>query len=229
MQQMSSLMNNPAIVDQVIASNPQLAAMGPRVREAFQDEGFRQMMYAFFFMNITHFSNQPLDRSNPETLQQMLRMASALGGPSPFGPGGYGGFGSPYGAQQSAFPAPGTPNTNSASSASPASPTTAATPPPSASSTGSPPVNPFLFGAPPGAAGAYNPALMQQMLAASHAMGQGANAAGGWGGFGAGGYGLGNPPVPVPSDTRPPEERFQVQLQVNLSILFFSILISFIY
>ena len=45
MQQMSSLMNNPAIVDQVIASNPQLAGMGPRVREAFQDEGFRQMMY----------------------------------------------------------------------------------------------------------------------------------------------------------------------------------------
>jgi ubiquilin len=57
MQQMSSLMNNPAIVDQVIASNPQLAAMGPRVREAFQDEGFRQMMYAFSLIHFTHFSN----------------------------------------------------------------------------------------------------------------------------------------------------------------------------
>jgi len=67
---------------------------------------------------------------------------------------------------------------------------------------------------PPAAAGGYNPALMQQMLAASHAMGQGANAAGGWGGFGGAGYGLGGiPPLPVPSDTRPPEERFQVQLQ----------------
>ena len=53
MQQMSSLMNNPAIVDQVIASNPQLSAMGPRVREAFQDEGFRQMMY---FSPSIHFS-----------------------------------------------------------------------------------------------------------------------------------------------------------------------------
>ena len=57
MQQMSSLMNNPAVVDQVIASNPQLAGMGPRVREAFQDEGFRQMMYFFSFIHLTYFSN----------------------------------------------------------------------------------------------------------------------------------------------------------------------------
>ncbi|KAF8802199.1 hypothetical protein BYT27DRAFT_7113133 [Phlegmacium glaucopus] len=190
MQQMSSLMNNPAIVDQVIASNPQLAAMGPRVREAFQDEGFRQMI------------------SNPEALQQMLRMASAFGGSSPFGGSGYG---SSFGAPP-AFPAPGTPNTNSANPVNPSSttaPTTASTTAPSA---GSPPLNPFaLFGAPPAAAGGFNPALMQQMLAASNAMGGGAGAAGGWGGFGGAGYGMGSPPVP--SDTRPPEERFQVQLQ----------------
>ena len=228
MQQMSTLMNNPAIVDQVIASNPQLAAMGPRVREAFQDEGFRQMMYVFSFIHFTRFSNLPLHRSNPETLQQMLRMASAFGGPSPFGAGGYGGFGSPFGAPQPAFPAPGTPNTNPAS---PASPTSATTPPTSAPA-GSPPLNPFLFGAPPSGAGGYNPALMQQMLAASHSMGQGASAAGGWGGFGAAGYGMGTPPVPVPSDTRPPEERFQVQLQVSLfhflSLFFFRSLL-FIY
>ena len=144
-------------------------------------------------------------------------MASALGGPPPFGGGGYGGFGSPFGAPQSAFPAPGTPNANPANPANPASPTT---PPPPAPSSGSPPLNPalnpFLFGAPPAAAGGFNPALMQQMLAASHAMGQGASAAGGWGGFGGGGYGMGTPPVPVPTDTRPPEERFQVQLQVSL-------------
>jgi len=189
MQQISALMNNPAIIDQAIDSNPQLAAMGPRVREVLQDEGIRQMM------------------SNPETLQQMLRMASAFGGPSPFGASGYGGFGLPLGAQQSAFPAPGVPNTNPTN---PANPTTATTP-----STGSPPPNPFQFGASPAAAGGFNPALMQQMLAASHAMAQGAGAAGGWGGFGGGGagYGMGSPPVPAPSDPRPPEERFQVQLQ----------------
>ena len=46
LQQMSAMMSNPAIIDQVIASSPQLASMGPQVRQAFQDEGFRQMMCA---------------------------------------------------------------------------------------------------------------------------------------------------------------------------------------
>lgn len=44
LQQMSSVMSNPAILDQIIASNPQLAAMGPQVREVFQNERFREMM-----------------------------------------------------------------------------------------------------------------------------------------------------------------------------------------
>lgn len=44
LQQMSSLMSNPALVDQVIASNPQLAAMGPHVRQMMQSDAFRQMM-----------------------------------------------------------------------------------------------------------------------------------------------------------------------------------------
>ena len=154
----------------------------------------------------------------------MLRMASAFGGSSPFGAGGYGGFGLPLGAQQPAFPAPGIPNTNPTNPANPANPTTATTPP-----TGSPPPNPFLFGASPAAPGGFNPALMQQMLAASHAMAQGASAAGGWGGFGGAGYGMGSPPVPAPSDPRPPEERFQVQLQVSLTSfsVFFCLLTFF--
>ena len=46
MQQMSSVMSNPQVIDQIIQSNPQLQAMGPRVREIFQSEGFRQMLYA---------------------------------------------------------------------------------------------------------------------------------------------------------------------------------------
>ena len=45
LQQMSTLMSNPAIVDQIIASNPQLASMAPQVRQVFQSEQFRQMMY----------------------------------------------------------------------------------------------------------------------------------------------------------------------------------------
>ena len=219
MQQMSSLMNNPAIIDQVIASNPQLAAMGPRVREAFQDEGFRQMVYVplLLFITMTYFSN-PFHRSNPETLQQMLRMASAFqGGSSPYGA---------FGAPPAAFPAPGTPNVNPTNTAtgpaSPTSTTATTTPSTTAPSTGSPPLNPFAM-FPPSAAGAgggggFNPALMQQMLAASNAMGQG-GAAGGWGGFGGPGFGMGSPPAPT--DTRPPEERFQVQLQVSFLFILF--------
>lgn len=44
LQQMSSLMSNPAILDSIIALNPQLASMGPQIREIFQSSQFREMM-----------------------------------------------------------------------------------------------------------------------------------------------------------------------------------------
>jgi ubiquilin len=44
LQQMSAMMSNPAIIDSIIASNPQLQAMGPQVRQMFQSEQFRQML-----------------------------------------------------------------------------------------------------------------------------------------------------------------------------------------
>ena len=43
-QQMSTLLADPAVLDQVIASNPQLASLGPQVRAAFQNPQFREMM-----------------------------------------------------------------------------------------------------------------------------------------------------------------------------------------
>jgi ubiquilin len=46
LQQMSSLMSNPAVLEQALAQNPQYAAMGPQAREIFQSERFRQMMFA---------------------------------------------------------------------------------------------------------------------------------------------------------------------------------------
>lgn len=49
LQQMSSLMSNPAILDQIIASNPQLQEMGPQIREIFQSEQFRQLMYVLLY------------------------------------------------------------------------------------------------------------------------------------------------------------------------------------
>jgi len=101
LQQMSSVMSNPAVLDQIIASNPQLAAMGPQVREVFQSERFREMM------------------SNPESLRMMLQMSSMMQG---------GGGGNPFGGAGGGFPAPGTPanavagNPTSPTPASPAAP-----------------------------------------------------------------------------------------------------------
>jgi ubiquilin len=46
LQQMSSLMSNPAILEQALALNPQYASMAPQAREMFQSERFRQMMFA---------------------------------------------------------------------------------------------------------------------------------------------------------------------------------------
>jgi len=44
MQQMSSMLSNPGVLDQVIASNPQLQAMGPQLREALQSPQFQEML-----------------------------------------------------------------------------------------------------------------------------------------------------------------------------------------
>jgi ubiquilin len=106
-----------------------------------------------------------------------------------------------FGAPPTPFPAPGNPNANSATPSTTTSPTTT-----------SPAANPFgMFGAAGGAGGnpfGADPALMQQFLT-----GGGFGGAGGFGGYSApGAGGFGGAPA-VPTDTRPPEERFQVQLQ----------------
>ncbi|KAI0789379.1 hypothetical protein C8Q75DRAFT_807021 [Abortiporus biennis] len=189
LQQMSSVMSNPAVMDQIINSNPQLAAMGPQVREVFQSERFRQLM------------------SNPESLRMMLQMSSMLGGQ---GMGGLGGAGA------GSFPAPGLPST-----AQQPNPQTSAQTPSAGAGTGQPAgalppfpmFNPFLFPPPTGGgAGTGTPgagtgtdtlpnnATLQGMLSAMNNTGLG-----GFGGFG-------GAPLP-PADVRPPEERFQVQLQ----------------
>ncbi|KAG1805577.1 uncharacterized protein BJ212DRAFT_1486341 [Suillus subaureus] len=195
LQQMSSVMSNPAVLDQIIASNPQLAAIAPQVREVFQSERFREMI------------------SNPESLRSMLQMASAFqgtgagagagAGASPFG----GAFGFP-GAGGSAFPAPGTPSTAPASSTSsnPSTSPTGSQPAPNLFAAFFPPVPPASAGTGAGAGanpfGMFDPAALAQMQTA---FGGGGGGLGGFGGFGA--------PPAAPADSRPPEERFQVQLQ----------------
>ncbi|KAL1950876.1 hypothetical protein VTO73DRAFT_25 [Trametes versicolor] len=243
LQQMSGVMANPAVLDQIIASNPQLAAMGPQVREVFRSERFRQMM------------------SNPETLRMMLQMSSLMresgmgpggGAPGLGGLGALGGLGG-AGVGNGGFPAPGLPSTArqqqqgegaEAGAQQPAgSPPAAggfpnyfspfgAYPPapgtPGGTAAGGDASAGLGAGAAPGLGGAgmFDPAMMQQMLAAmggGGSPGAAANPFGGLGGFGAGGLGglgglggggLGGFGAPAaPANTQPPEERFQVQLQ----------------
>ncbi|KAI0674016.1 hypothetical protein C8Q78DRAFT_1186515 [Trametes maxima] len=224
LQQMSSVMSNPAVLDQIIASNPQLAAMGPQVREVFRSERFRQMM------------------SNPDTLRMMLQMSSLMresglggaGAGAGAGLGGLGGFGGTGG-----FPAPGLPSTARQQQPSADVGAGLGYPPmpffnpfgvPPAAGAGSPGAGAAAgaegagAGAAPGlgsagaGAGMFDPAVMQQMLAALGGGAPGAGAGAGaaanpFGAFGGlGGLGAFGAP-PAPADTRPPEERFQVQLQ----------------
>ncbi|KAJ3743565.1 hypothetical protein DFH05DRAFT_1551010 [Lentinula detonsa] len=174
LQQMSSMMSNPAIMDQIIASNPQLQALGPQAREAFQSEQFRSLL------------------SNPESLQMMLRMSSMMQGAGTGGGMGGGMGGGLFGSAPS-FPAPGTPGGASATGTTPPANVNAT------SGTGTTPGSPNSAGAsnPFGMFG--NPAMMQQMQQMF-----GGGGFGGMGGFGA---------PTTPADSRPPEERFQVQLQ----------------
>ncbi|KAI9510802.1 hypothetical protein F5148DRAFT_1176631 [Russula earlei] len=166
LQQMSSLMSNPAILEQALASNPQYTSMAPQAREIFQSERFRQMM------------------SNPETLRNMLQMASMLRG------AGLDPLAGPFGGQT--FVSPGNPNASLAPNTS----TTPATPG-GAPSPGGTAQTPNLFGSNPFSADPS--AMLQQILGA------------GGPAFGIGASPLGS--ALPPADARPPEERFQVQLQ----------------
>jgi ubiquilin len=134
----------------------------------------------------------------------MLQMSSMLRG------GGGGGLGS--------FPAPGMPST--AGNASQTSGGAGAGTATGTGAGGSPPAMPFFnpfFPPPPTSSGTtggdnansnaanpfpmFDPAAMQNMMSAFGGMGGGLG-----GGFGA---------PAAPADSRPPEERFQVQLQVS--------------
>ncbi|KAJ2918753.1 hypothetical protein MD484_g1703, partial [Candolleomyces efflorescens] len=174
LEQMGRMMSNPQIMEQVIAMNPQMAGMAPQMREMFNSEAFRQMI------------------ANPESLRNMMQMASMFQGGN--GLGGPGMFGAP----PAAFPAPGVPG-GAPTTPSTTNPTSTTTPGAGAA-TNPAAANPL-----------FNPALMQQLLAGGGG-GFGAPAANPWGmPFGAG-AGAGATPA-APADARPPEERFQVQLQ----------------
>ncbi|WFD34250.1 hypothetical protein MCUN1_001087 [Malassezia cuniculi] len=62
LRHMRDMLGRPEVVDQIIASNPQMQAMGPQVREMLRSEHFRDMI------------------TNPETMQRMTQLSQALGG-----------------------------------------------------------------------------------------------------------------------------------------------------
>jgi len=101
--------------------------------------------------------------------------------------------GAPGGPTQPTFPAPGDPNASQLSNAGQTPAVPGSTPPPGGGTTPAPARN--LFGPNPFGA---DPSALLQLLGAG-------------GGFGSGTTSLGS--SPPPTDVRPAEERFQVQLQ----------------
>ncbi|KAI8640996.1 hypothetical protein BD408DRAFT_418904 [Parasitella parasitica] len=79
-QYMSNVLQNPAVLDSIIQTNPQLSGMGPEIRGMMQSPEFRQML------------------SNPDMIRQMATMASAMQG-SNGGPGAD--AANPFGAMMS--------------------------------------------------------------------------------------------------------------------------------
>ncbi|RDW87668.1 hypothetical protein BP5796_03362 [Coleophoma crateriformis] len=224
-------MNNPAMIDMMINSNPMLRD-NPQAREMLRSPEFRQMML------------------NPQALRQAAQLRRMMGGG-----GGAGGFPAPgvtdttpegaAGANTTQNQAPfnpfampgglgggagGNPFAQLFGGPGATGQTPAGTPPPPASAggqgtpstTGAGQANPFasLFGAPGAGAGAgaganpfqmpgmppMTPEMMQQAM--EMLRGGGMNDL-----FGMGGFGGGAPAAPAAPDNRPPEEIYADQLR----------------
>lgn len=92
-QYMSNVLQNPAVLDSIIQTNPQLSGMGPEIRNMMQSPEFRQML------------------SNPDMIRQMATMSSSMQGANG-GANGAPGFGAgaanPFAAMMSSPAAPTT-------------------------------------------------------------------------------------------------------------------------
>jgi ubiquilin len=90
---MSQIMADPAILDQVTRMTGQ--ELPPHIRQMMQSPQFRQMLYVSVSQVL--FGNEliPLDRSNPDTLREMLRFGSMMQGAGGLGNPLFGGPGGP--------------------------------------------------------------------------------------------------------------------------------------
>lgn len=92
-QYMSNVLQNPAVLDSIIQTNPQLSGMGPEIRNMMQSPEFRQML------------------SNPDMIRQMATMSSAMqgaNGGANAAPGFGAGAANPFAAMMSPPAAPTT-------------------------------------------------------------------------------------------------------------------------
>ncbi|WFD08539.1 hypothetical protein MVES1_003915 [Malassezia vespertilionis] len=62
LQHMREMLSQPEVVDHIIASNPQMQAMGPHMRELLRSEQFQEMV------------------TNPESIQRIAQLSQVLGG-----------------------------------------------------------------------------------------------------------------------------------------------------
>ena len=197
------LLSDPAVLDQLIASNPQLQAMGPQVRQIMQSEHFRNFI------------------TNPQAMNNMMQMmgggaGGAGGGGGGFPPPGAFGFGS---GQTQANSNASTQGGGAPSNLfNPWASTTPSSPPPTGTDSGSTPAtnpnaaagpgafNPFgAFGGQAGQAPDLNQMMqnLQQMQQMQQMFG-GGGGMGGMGGMGGGGTAASSTPQV------PPEERYAV-------------------
>ncbi|GAA5961015.1 hypothetical protein JCM3765_006503 [Sporobolomyces pararoseus] len=207
--QMNRLLSDPAVVDQLIDSNPQLQAMGPQVRQIMQSEHFRNFV------------------TNPHAMRNMMDMMGGGGGGAAGGfppPGAFGfGSGQAQTNQGAGAGAGGASNLfNPWGSATPASPsaanpdsTTGSAPTNPNAATGQGAFNPFARGTEGQQGGAGGMPDFNQLMQNMNQLQQlqnmfggagGMGGMGGMGGFGGAGNTSGAPQVP-------PEERFATQLE----------------
>ncbi|GAA5975770.1 hypothetical protein JCM10908_005275 [Rhodotorula pacifica] len=189
-QQMNQMLQDPAVIDQMIAMNPQLQQMGPYVRQMMQSEQFRNLL------------------TNPQAMQNAMQMMGGAGGmgalggmggggggifppPGAFGGGGAGAGGAATGSTTTTTTGQQAPGTAAPSSQAP-----------------SPAFNPLAMLGGMGGAGAggqgQQPNLAQAMAQMQQLFGGGAG--GGFGGMGGMGGARGG-------QQQSPEERYAVELE----------------
>lgn len=213
--QMRTMLSRPEVVDQIIASNPQLSSL-PGIREMFQNEQFREFLLDPQSMARAAEFSRMMGGPNGAGGMGGMGGLGGLGGFGGFGGGGAGGAGRQAGGQAQWPPAGafGTPSGGGDAAQRSGTEQQGATTG-STGSSGQQQTAPNPFGGAGGAGGGFpmfDPALMQQLLGG----GAGGGNAGGAGGNpfaallgGGAGAGAGNR---ASSDSRPPEERFSEQL-----------------